>query len=394
MINDYTRLNEKYDKMLTIDDLVHNISGGFQTYHMGLSAGETYVGLVEQNVGQNIYQKYFKLEATYSELYSVTEKYISEKDKYDELIAQIKSVVGNIQTKEKDIVELEEERKKLISKENLSPSEEKKVEKITGVLYTKKVELQEEIKQKQELEKKKVEQEEIASAYLSRINKLKEIIGKRLEEVNELEGCFNVFRSKEFEENIEQDFIDACLLAGEENKEIDMRTIAKSKFLMMKLESIFLERVKGYSENLLNCLDNTKGKDLINLELPANVVAERVQAKGLDFLSTEFLSSSDMILNEKAIAEFYIYTYNQVMKTELGANPNQEFSNLPAVAMQEFKIPQKTLTGLKGQISQVLNGYSTMFNIECLNQLFYGAKSLNEAQLILKDAVKESGLRV
>jgi hypothetical protein len=111
-------------------------------------------------------------------------------------------------------------------------------------------------------------------------------------------------------------------------------------------------------------------------------------------MSTEFLGSSDMILNEKAIAEFYIHTYNQLVKTELGRNPNQEFANLPVVAIQQFKIPQKTLVGIKGQITQALNGYSTMFSIECLNPLFSGARDLQEAQLILQKVIKENGLKV
>lgn len=395
MIKGSEILKEKYKTMLTLDELVHNISGGSQTYQLGLTTGEAYVGLVEQNIGQDVYEKYFKLEASYTELYSVTEKYIQEKDQYNQLVAQIKIVAANIQSLEKDILKLEEKRKALVEKSNVSPKEEKEIERITGILYTKKVDLQAEIVKKNELKEKIKEQETICSAYLSRINKIKEIVAKRLEEVDKLAGSFDVFRDKNFEENIEQDFIDACLLPDEENKEQDLRTIAKSKFLMMKFESLYLEKVKDYSLNLVNSLNSTNHcRNLVDLELPKQVVAERMSAKGLDYLSTEFLCSSDIILNEKAIAEFYIYTYNQIVNTELGANPNMEYCNLPAVAMQQFKIPQNTLVGIKGQISQALHGYSTMFNIECLNPLFYGARDLQKAQEILKDVRKDSEFRL
>ena len=56
---------------------------------------------------------------------------------------------------------------------------------------------------------------------------------------------------KSFEEKIEQDFVDASLLSDEHDKESEIRGIAQSRFLMMKLESIYLRKVAGCATNLL-----------------------------------------------------------------------------------------------------------------------------------------------
>lgn len=395
MINGYDELSKKYDKMITINDIVHDISGGARLYSAGLTTSEAYVGLVEQNVGQNVYEKYYKLEATYSELYSLTNMYIEEKREYNKIVSDIKAVVANIQTKEKDILQLEDKRKALINKEHTSPQEDLEIKRISSDLYTKKRELEDDIKKRKELEDQCREKEIQCAADLTRINRLKEKLIKAIEEVNKMEDAFGLFRDKKFKQSIEQDFIDACLVPGEERKEADLRTVANSKFLMMKLETVYLTRVKEYAQNLHQELSVTEGaKELIDFKMPKHVQAQNLQLKGLRYLSVDFLESSDAVLNDTVIAQFYQYVYKQTVKSEFGAYPTEELTNLPKVAMQQFGIPKSYNGSVASKITALLKGSKTTFSVECLNDIFMGSDKLVEAQKLLREAMNEYSANV
>ena len=162
---------------------------------------------------------------------------------------------------------------------------------------------------------------------------------------------------------------------------------------MMKLEAKYLDSMAECATNLLNCLEDTNGcRNLIDVTIPEEVKAEKLQAQGLKNLSTTFLETTDTVLDEKAIAEFYNYAYQEVVKTNFGANPTNEFCNLPSVAMNKFNMPQTTLAGLKGKISQIFHQYSTMFDISVLNPIFWGASELQESQALTKQSITKYGV--
>jgi len=380
--------------MLTLEELVHDIPGSSQTFQMGLSTNEAYVGLVEQNVGQDVYSKYNKLESAYEDLYHVTTEYQNELIKYKKLSSEIENITKNIFLKEKDIVELEKQRKDLVDKDSVSPKEEKDIEKLTQDLYFKKIELQEHLKQKKELAAQQASSKSNSSAFLTRINKVKEVLQHRISSVQD-EKILNTFNDKEFENSIEQDFVDSCLLPGEEKKEEEFRDLAKSRFCMMKLEAIYLEKVKDYSKNLLQDLTATDNcKQLIDVNLSKQVKKDNLQAKGLREMSTEFLQTSDIILNDKAMAKFYRYVYKQTLETEFAAHSNIKYANLPGIAMNEFKIPQNLQLGVKGSINKILKGYSTTLDLECLTSVFYGVKKLHEAEEITNVKEQDNERRI
>ncbi len=383
MINDSEVIYKKYDKLLTIDDLLHRIQGSPQIFQMGLSTNEAYVGLIEQNIGQDVYDKYFKLEYTYRNLYFNTTEYKEKREEYIKLSCDLEGLLKDQYLKEKEIIKSEEERKNLVEKVTISPEEEKIIENITKSLYKNKIELEKILENKKEVKKQQESAKIKASAFLTRINKLKEMLEKQLSKVNEIKGSFNLFKSKDFEKEIEQDFIDICLLPGAEKKEEEFRLIAKARFCMMKMEAIYLNKVKEYSSNLLKNLEVTNNRQqLVDIKLSNQVVKDNIQAEGLKGLSTDFLETSDVFLNDKVISEFYRYVYQQTIETEFAANTNIKYANLAGVAMNEFKIPQYPLKGVKGTISKLLNKYNTMFDVTPIYPLFDSVERLHQAQEI------------
>lgn len=386
MINGPESLSGKYKSMLELDKLVHNIAGSSKNNASGLGTSETYVGLVEQNIGQDSYLAYFKLYWAYQGVHRAVQFYEKDVAKYNNISSQLNSIKNYIEEIEKDIKQLEEQRISLITRGNLTPDEEKIVESLTQQLLTKKDSLIKNTNTKRELENSYEEQRCFCAVQLKGVNAIQAVLEERISGIGQYEQAFNKFNDPSFEARIEQDFIDASLLPGEEAKEAELRGLAQSRFKMMQLETVYLKQIKPYAIDLLADVKHLRGaKQIMNVDLSPKTEAEYLHVEGMDYISTEFLSSSDWILDEKAISDFYGYVYNQMVKTELGMDPTIELANLEGVAMKQFKIPHGTLGGFKGQLSQWFNGYSTMFGIDCLTPVFSGARKMIEAKEQLKN---------
>lgn len=388
MIYGHESLYERYDNKLNTEfflseNLVHDIQPAGQRFSLGLTATETYVGLVEDKIGKDVYKKYYQMQNLYSELCDITNQYKKEKKIYDDLSKKIKDLKFSIDVKEKEIAKYETERKKLVEKQNVSSDEEKKIEQLSNNLYEIKINLQEYIKASKVIESKLEHQKNISAAYLTRINRVKEVLSKKLESIEELEGCFDLFKDGKFEKDIEQDFIDGTLLPGEEKVEEDFRSIAKSRYCVLKLEAIYLDKIKEYSANLLKNLEVTDNcKQLVDIKLSKHVVKDRMQAKGLEILSQGTLGlGGDYFLNDTAIAKFFTYVYDQTIKTQFAENTNMEYSNILATANKKFNIPtNEELKGFSGMFNKILHKYSTFYHVESLDWIYQGVGYLHKAQ--------------
>lgn len=381
MINGHEVLSEKYSKMLTIDNMVHYLPGSLQNNAMGLGTSETYVGLVEQNIGQEAYRAYFKLYGAYKDLYRAVLQYEKEIAKLDKLSADLDSINNQIEILEKNIQELEDKRTALVERGDLTPEEEKEVENLTQQLIINKEELIKNTNNKRKLDMQYEDQRCACAVQLKGINTIQTTVEERIAGISQHEQSLNKFNDPSFEKTIEQDFIDASLLPGDEAKESELRGLAQSRFKMMKLESVYLKQVTSYASNLLDNVKHLKdAKQLVKVDLSEKSRTEYLQIQGMNQLSTDYLETSDFVLDEKAFSNFYAYMFDELVKTELGAIPTYELANLPAIAMQQFKIPQHGLSGFEGKLSQILHGYSTMFSIEALNPIFSGVEGLISAQ--------------
>ena len=330
MINGYDDIYEnkgfggqKKYKLLTKDDLVHNLGNCIMDFSLGITATEAYVSIMEQQIGQDEYRALIGLYTEYRTIIPTIVVYQAQRDDYKNKIAEKQQIETKISDK---IKQIEEYKAKL---NEMLDSADESTKKTMRAEYDKfRQEIAKETDSLNELTKKLFDVDlqltDLKVALQStkqRIMANYERLGSKLTEVNNLDlSKFNKFEDSKFEEEVEQDFVDSCLLPDETHKEEQFRQMADAKFEMMKMEARYLLDTIDASEDLVAELKENN----LKTELPQEIIQRHSTLSGMELESTTLIEDYDYIFTMPEFNEYYQYIVNICEKSNYGENWSNE----------------------------------------------------------------------
>jgi len=344
MINGYEYLyreedgkKPKYD-LRKSDKLAHNLDGSGKQNHLGVTINEAYANLIEQNIGKKFYEKMSKMFSDYQYLYNIIQEYSKNKlllDQEEELFKsdynhnkKLNNEKKEIETKIKDLLKSNKEKKSIKIKEYADKLEDLEIE-IADVKISLK-----------ENETNFANRHKIVDEKFKTIKQLLTSLKKALENFDK-EGCDEVakkFTSPKFQMQIEQEFVDTMLLPGEEKKEGNVRIIAQTYFAAYKMEAKYLVSMDSAIKDLIECVEGQiKSTDLPDIYVDAKSQGKYEILYGLKSVSTDVIENHQNRFESKNFCQFYKDVFKMMKESSYGKNPSSELYNLPEFAMQSHK---------------------------------------------------------
>jgi len=326
MINGYEEIygihnkkNKKYE-VLDSDKTAHNIWNCLTKTHLGISTTEAYISIVEQQIGQDEYKALISAYGDYDSLMREILEYQEKVDKYRKTDAEKKSIEKQISDKKAQIDECQEKMDDLLENGNERTARMD----IRDEHEKFRTEIARETDTINELTSKRFYITENLAILKPQIRALKNYImqqyerliasSKKLENINL--DKFYKFNDADFEAEIQQDFIDSCLLQGEEKKEDLYRKMAQAKFQMVKMEATYLIDAIDASKELLEELRDNQ----LKMALPQEIVDRHSTLDGMNYASTVMLMEFDYAFTQEAFNDYYLYMADLFKNMNYGAN--------------------------------------------------------------------------
>lgn len=347
MINGYEYLynsgngvKPKYGLHIASDvgHFMHNIDGAGVRNHLGVTCCEAYTNIIEQNVGKSFYKTMFKILSDYETLYR-TALDLHHKDlRKDQLEAALKNKQKQFNDKIKYRNTILDKIKKLVTSKTENASFEleqmnnelKVVEDEIGVLKPDVEKLKQDFaKAKEVLEKDYV-----------LIGKLTKSLTKDMEMLNDekMDKLKKKFADKDFQMQIEQDFVDTMLLPSEQAKEGNTRLLAQAWFKLFKNEFKYLSSLKPVITELINNINEQYSEKTVEfLKLNAKVSGQYQLVQGMKNLSTDIAENCMGRFDEKRFSLFYLEVSKMLKDSDYGKNPEHQMLILPEIAHNKYK---------------------------------------------------------
>lgn len=374
MINGYEYLYQekngekpKYELHVASDKghFAHDIDGSGQKTHLGVSTCEAITNLIEANIGKKFYKEMFKVYDMYTDLYNSTIQYQKDKAKFDE----IKGKLAKSKENEKTLLDEKKKIEKQI-KDVLNSKDEDKASKVKEL--NKELKINEKalkvVKTANFLSEKLMgKAEQKLNKNFARLQKLKENLEKAVNAIDmkKFEEIKKKFNSPEFQQQIEQEFVDTMLLPGEEKKETSARHIAKTWFAAFKTEMKYLESIKPVAQNLISNINVQLTSPMNDITIKDDVAAQNKVMQGMKNLSTDIIENSQGRFDSRNYCEFYLKTVQMAKDSNYGKNPTEELINLPEFAISNYGFKNETLDTAK--------------------EIFDGSLKMIEGQMILSN---------
>ncbi|MBQ7880995.1 MAG: hypothetical protein IJ358_04060 [Clostridia bacterium] len=397
MINGYMELygvkgikNKKYD-VINSEDLVHSIaiSKCMEVHSMHLSSTEAYVSIVEQLIGQEVYNKFFKVFDDYDALINFILEYQSEQLERDTLQVEIGMT--------KDLIDATNElirinRKKvdeLLVKGAKGKSEEidRERKEIEDRLQYQKQELEilleEENKKNTRIDDLTEDIETLKNLIKERYKGLKESLkAVKARDITAL----SKFTDIDFEMEVEQDFVDSCLWPEEVYRESDFRKIAQAKFKMMKIEAVYLLDAVDASKELIE--EITKAN--LKKDLPGKMVNRYSTHIGMKKISNLMLTEYDYLFNQSVFNDYYLYIAQLLESSNYGQNWEQGIENVFKAGV-DLGIPSRKIT----KIEHLIGKYSGKvkaehgYNMQTINPILTGISEMSGGVKVNLENIKK-----
>lgn len=384
MINGYEYLYKeeignkpKYQLHKASDNhFVHNIDGSGKQCHLGVTTCEAYTNLMEQNLGKEVYEELLSLYSNYEDLYTLVKTYQEHKIEFDNLSVKL--------DKAKNLLKDIESRKSKIQASINGVMRSKDTHKADSlkVLAEELDEIETELDfAKDEMVRVQSEHdniESIVNSEYTQIKELKDFIKTKLDNLDDtkLAEFKNKFNDRNFQMQIEQEFVDTILLPGEHSKEGGVRFMAQSYFTAFKNEAKYLSSIKTIAQDLLKDINNQySDKTKKDIFIDDKVSAEYQISKGMKNLSTDIIENSKGRFDSKNVCQFYMDTMQMVKDSKYCSEPTTELYNLPELALSEYKFK----TGKAKRLDQ---------DLDCLTEIFDGVSKLIEGKVVLISETK------
>lgn len=326
MINGYEKIygaegykDKKKYEILTDRKLVHDLGNCLTDTSLGISTTEAYVSIIEQQIGQDEYKALRSVYADYDRLVRDIQQYQQKLQQYKEkelrteaINKQIDDKIAQVERYDAKVNDLLENGEGNVSK-NIKAEygnfrkeiskETNSINQMVGDLFGRNAELAD---LKTTL---KTLKQQIMKEYEHLMASRKQLEDVDLEKLNK-------FIDADFEAEVEQDFVDSCLLPSEEKKEGQFRKMAQAKFKMMKMEATYLMDSIGASQQLIDELKENQ----LKIKLPQEIVDRHSTLHGMSLVSTHVIEWFDFAFSQEAFNDYYLYVSNLVESSNYGDN--------------------------------------------------------------------------
>ena len=358
MINGYEEIygvhhkDKKKYEVLDTDKLAHDIWNCLTDTPLGISTTEVYVSIVEQHIGKDAYKALRSVYSDYDTLIEDIVEYQQKVAQYKQFDSEKKDIQNKIASKITQVKEYEEK-----LDDFLENGEEANVRRNIRAEYEKfSSEKAKETNTINEL----VSEEFDKTAKLAELKPLIQSLKRRIMQKYErliankknLEGVnlnkFDKFIDTDFEVEIQQDFVDSCLLPGEERKEDLYRKMADTKFQMMKMEATYLLDSIDASQQLMEELRDNQ----LKISLPQEIVDRRSTLKGMNYASTGMIEEFDYAFTQEPFNDYYLYMANLFKNMNYGANWVEGAEKYYATGV-DMGIPDRRYSTIKHKIGEL-----------------------------------------